>query len=441
MHISDDTGRIAMYEYRTVGWDNSPQELMRYIYSNNLSSAMLELDDNGEIISYEEYHPFGTTAYQATNSQINAVAKRYRYTGKERDEESGLYYHGARYYIPWLCRWTQCDPIGIKDGLNIYAYCSNNPTRLNDPSGQGGNDPQEGSYTVKKGDTLTKLAKENNTTVEELKKLNKIENINDIKVGQKLNPGTSATKTTPTPQQANLKGLKLYIAKPNVAIQSDYLAAVQAKADMLKKMSIPPPTESTGEKSARVNKDNAVEIVQDGKVINTIKPNEFGLVQLTKLGNNNIVNNAGSEDSYKYLKKDGTRSEKGQHGDDWMKPKYAAAFFNAVNDLAKEMPEQQISFNDASGYNPVDNKPSYNLGHSTTGGHSSGESFDIKFLTTDGKGSNVISSLTKADIKLNARFIEILKSHGFTTFYSDNGKVPGSVHAGGHDNHLHGGMK
>ena len=124
-----------MYEYRTQGWDNSPQELMRYIYSNNLSSAMLELDDNGEIISYEEYHPFGTTAYQATNSQINAVAKRYRYTGKERDEESGFYYHGARYYIPWLCRWTQCDPIGIKDGLNVYAYVSNNPVMLNDPSG------------------------------------------------------------------------------------------------------------------------------------------------------------------------------------------------------------------------------------------------------------------------------------------------------------------
>jgi RHS repeat-associated protein len=139
VHISDDTGRITMYEYRTVGWDNSPQELMRYIYSNNLSSAMLELDDNGNIISYEEYHPFGTTAYQATNASINAVAKRYRYTGKERDEESGLYYHGARYYIPWLCRWTQCDPIGIKDGLNVYAYVSNNPVIYHDPSGKNKN--------------------------------------------------------------------------------------------------------------------------------------------------------------------------------------------------------------------------------------------------------------------------------------------------------------
>ena len=152
MHISDDTGRIAMYEYRTVGWDNSPQELMRYIYSNNLSSAMLELDDNGNIISYEEYHPFGTTAYQATDSAINAVVKRYRYTGKEQDEESGLYYHGARYYIPWLCRWTQCDPIGIKDGLNVYAYVSNNPVILHDPSGTQGNNGETDRPIVQRDD-------------------------------------------------------------------------------------------------------------------------------------------------------------------------------------------------------------------------------------------------------------------------------------------------
>ena len=53
--------------------------------------------------------------------------KRYRYTGKERDEESGLYYHGARYYAPWLGRWTSCDPEGISFGINLYRPFSNNP--------------------------------------------------------------------------------------------------------------------------------------------------------------------------------------------------------------------------------------------------------------------------------------------------------------------------
>jgi hypothetical protein len=41
------------------------------------------------------------------------TSKRYRYTGKERDEESGLYYHGARYYAPWLGRWTAIDPLQL----------------------------------------------------------------------------------------------------------------------------------------------------------------------------------------------------------------------------------------------------------------------------------------------------------------------------------------
>lgn len=111
LHVSDDTGRIAMLEVRTVGTDPAPAELVRYIYSNHLGTSSLELDENADIISYEEYHPYGTTSYQAMNSSIAAVAKRYRYTGKERDDETGLYYHGARYYIPWLTRWMACDPI------------------------------------------------------------------------------------------------------------------------------------------------------------------------------------------------------------------------------------------------------------------------------------------------------------------------------------------
>ena len=48
------------------------------------------------IISYEEYYPYGSTSYEAGRS-LRRSLKRYRYTGKERDEETGFYYHGARY--------------------------------------------------------------------------------------------------------------------------------------------------------------------------------------------------------------------------------------------------------------------------------------------------------------------------------------------------------
>ena len=99
---------------------------------------MLEVDGAGAVISYEEYHPYGTTAYWSAASGIEVSQRRYRYTGKEKDEETGLYYHGARYYAPWLGRWTAADPAGMVDGPNLYAYVRGNPVRLHDPSGMGG---------------------------------------------------------------------------------------------------------------------------------------------------------------------------------------------------------------------------------------------------------------------------------------------------------------
>jgi RHS repeat-associated protein len=146
VHISDDTGRIAMLEVLNTDYnsDGAEEVLTRYIYSNHLQSASLELDGNAEIISYEEYHPYGTTAYQAMNASVNAVAKRYRYTGKERDEESGLYYHGARYYIPWLARWTAVDALESEmPAWSSYNYGFCNPLIFNDPSGMQPEDTQK----------------------------------------------------------------------------------------------------------------------------------------------------------------------------------------------------------------------------------------------------------------------------------------------------------
>ncbi len=136
LHVTDDKRRIAMVDTPTTLPAGSKEtQLVRYQYSNHLGTACLELDDAAQIISYEEYYPFGSTSYQGTDQTREIPAKRYRYTGKERDEESGFYYHGARYYAPWLARWTAADHAGIKDGLNVYVYVHNNPVILNDPRG------------------------------------------------------------------------------------------------------------------------------------------------------------------------------------------------------------------------------------------------------------------------------------------------------------------
>ena len=135
LHIMDDKQRVAIVESRIEGDDGSPIQLVRYQCRNHLGSASLELDDQAQFISYEEYFPYGSTSYQASRSGVEASPKRYRYTGKERDEETGFTYHGARYYAPWLGRWTAADPMGTQAGINLYLYCKANPLTFSDPGG------------------------------------------------------------------------------------------------------------------------------------------------------------------------------------------------------------------------------------------------------------------------------------------------------------------
>jgi RHS repeat-associated protein len=138
LHVMDDVKRIAIVETLTVNNGtivNNPITVQRYQFSNNIESATLELDENANIISYEEYYPYGETSYRAGRNITETGQKRYRYTGKEKDEESGLYYYGARYYACWLGRWIATDPAGLVDGLNLYMYCSGNPLSKIDPSG------------------------------------------------------------------------------------------------------------------------------------------------------------------------------------------------------------------------------------------------------------------------------------------------------------------
>ncbi len=158
LHIMDDQARVAMIDTPTRDTSSPPTgevQLLRYQFSNHLGTASLELDASGAIISYEEYYPFGSTSYQSGRSTAEVSLKRYRYVGKERDEETGLYYIGARYYCPWLARWCATDPIynesynhskgqpGRTHDMQFeeltcssYEYCYANPVRFTDPSGE-----------------------------------------------------------------------------------------------------------------------------------------------------------------------------------------------------------------------------------------------------------------------------------------------------------------
>jgi RHS repeat-associated protein len=138
LHVMDDKQRIALVETRALPRTQDPKDplqLIRYQFGNHLGSASLELDEKAQIVSYEEYSPYGSSTYQAVRS-LTETPKRYRFTGKERDEESGFYYHGARYYAAWLYRWLSCDPQPLADGLDLYNYARDNPIRFSDQNGQ-----------------------------------------------------------------------------------------------------------------------------------------------------------------------------------------------------------------------------------------------------------------------------------------------------------------
>ncbi|MEZ5123894.1 MAG: RHS repeat-associated core domain-containing protein [Solirubrobacterales bacterium] len=134
----DDRTRVAMIDARNGIDDGTPAQVTRYQLANHLGSVAMELDGAQRLLSYEEYHPFGTTAYRATGNTLAVAERRYRYTGMERDEESGLCYHGTRYYAPWIARWTAPDAAALQDGINDYQYASGNPIRLTDPTGMDG---------------------------------------------------------------------------------------------------------------------------------------------------------------------------------------------------------------------------------------------------------------------------------------------------------------
>jgi RHS repeat-associated protein len=146
LHVMDDKQRIALVETRTLDTnrsDKAPRQLIRYQFGNHLGSCSLELDEKAQIISYEEYAPYGSSTYQAVRSQTE-TAKRYRYTGKERDEESGLYYYGERFYASSIGRWVSCDGRPRSPDQNRYVFVACQPVNHRERDGDDWGDFAEG---------------------------------------------------------------------------------------------------------------------------------------------------------------------------------------------------------------------------------------------------------------------------------------------------------
>jgi RHS repeat-associated protein len=123
LHVMDNQSRIAILRTGdTLGdtWPAVQYHLGDHLGSGNVVRGGAKATDN-TAVGREEYYPYGDTSFGSF------AKKRYRYSGKEKDEESALYYYGARYYAGWLGRWVSCDPIGRDDGLNLFQFVHCNP--------------------------------------------------------------------------------------------------------------------------------------------------------------------------------------------------------------------------------------------------------------------------------------------------------------------------
>ncbi|AGB40352.1 RHS repeat-associated core domain protein [Halobacteroides halobius DSM 5150] len=117
--IYGQNGRIASV--------NGEGEL-KYIISDQLGSTSVITDEEGNEVMRYKYSPFGNLIKSKGNTEDS-----YRFTGKEFDGMTGLYYYGARYYDPTIGRFITEDP--VQDGWNWYTYCRNNPLKYVDPNG------------------------------------------------------------------------------------------------------------------------------------------------------------------------------------------------------------------------------------------------------------------------------------------------------------------
>ena len=104
-----------------------------YYHPDHLGSTTWITSDRGQVVQYLHYMPFGELW---ESQQVSEYDERFKFTGKERDSETGYDYFGARYYLSLLGIWMSPDPFIDKNvGISSYAFCSWNPINRLDPNG------------------------------------------------------------------------------------------------------------------------------------------------------------------------------------------------------------------------------------------------------------------------------------------------------------------
>ena len=134
------------------------EHLIFFYHPDHLGSTALVTDNDGNVVQSVAYIPYGEVFIEERNGTWNTP---YLFNGKELDEETGLYYYGARYLNPTNGIWLSVDPLWEKYvGMSPYNYCVGNPVKLVDPDGRRISAENEESQSYMKQDFANAFGKE-----------------------------------------------------------------------------------------------------------------------------------------------------------------------------------------------------------------------------------------------------------------------------------------
>jgi RHS repeat-associated protein len=148
----DAAGNLATSAEFTFTTAQNGSAVIKWLVTDHLGSTRMVIDQTGSLagIKRHDFLPFGEELFagigiRSASLGYGADSTRQKFTGYERDNETGLDFAQARYFSNGHGRFTSPDSFGGDTAnpqtLNLYAYVQNNPLRYTDPSGHSGIDP------------------------------------------------------------------------------------------------------------------------------------------------------------------------------------------------------------------------------------------------------------------------------------------------------------
>ena len=169
--------------------DETTDEETFFYHSDHLGSTSYITDQDGNVTQYTAYLPYGELLVDEHSSSEDLP---YKFNGKELDEETGLYYYGARYLNPVSSIWYGTDPLMEKyPSLSAYVYCAGNPVKLVDEDGNEPIKPQAGTvsgFVQFLNNTVTKMG-----TLKGTSAIHAMERLAKIKMDKGIKPVPATT--------------------------------------------------------------------------------------------------------------------------------------------------------------------------------------------------------------------------------------------------------